>query len=544
MTTDFSQTRVRLRILEAALPSLAEAKGLTPGLLKEATLRAGCTAEQARIFFKRDEELVLALYLRLAGELEARSSDLPAGPLSTRFAAAMEVKVGLMEPYRAALAALTASLMDPRHELGALSEPTALVRQRVMGVFAAVLHGATDRPPALTPARAEAAVRTLYAAHLGLLLLWTQDRSPGTQATRAALALACDLLALLGPALSVPELELPLARVDGILQPLLEPEPGLDQGGTAEAVLRTLFRHRRLHQPSPCAESPCPECLALHLPRVRRSVALGEPIHLLLPAFPAKSPSLRKVLGSLPDLAEEVGLRYLQDVCDRLAQIYPPGARVTICSDGRVFSDLVHVSDIGVTSYGREIRRLIEQHDLRSLDTFALEDLYEAGSFEEMRDQLCTHYAEPVASIERRSAAYPHHRALFNGIHRFLFEEHPSTDPPMSRTRLREHCKGRAYEVIRRSDAWGRLLAECFPTALRLSIHPQEPHSEKIGILLGEAADPWITPWHGVVVEHGGLFRLMKRYEAEALPGAVLISRDGRPSHFRIADRTGAAAEP
>ena len=35
---------------------------------------------------------------------------------------------------------------------------------------------------------------------------------------------------------------------------------------------------------------------------------------------------------------------------------YPPGARITICSDGRVFSDLVGVCDKDVTNYGIEIK--------------------------------------------------------------------------------------------------------------------------------------------------------------------------------------------
>src|SRR4029453_628170 len=102
-------------------------------------------------------------------------------------------------------------------------------------------------------------------------------------------------------------------------------------------------------------KNPCAQCLALHLPKVRRFVRAGEPVHLLLPAFPAKSPNPKKVLGRLPDKAEELALGFLQDVCNEISDIYPPGARITICSDGRVFSDLVGVSDQDVTDYGREI---------------------------------------------------------------------------------------------------------------------------------------------------------------------------------------------
>ena len=124
---------------------------------------------------------------------------------------------------------------------------------------------------------------------------------------------------------------------------------------------------------------------------------------------------------------------------------------------------------------------------------------------------------------------------LFNGIQRFLFEDRVAIETGKSRTQVRNECKARTYLVIQRSDAWGRLLSDCFPAALRLSIHPQVPHSEKIGILLGEAEDTWLTPWHGVAVRNEGNFRLMRRHEAEAL-GARVVEHAGRPSYYQIGE--------
>jgi pyoverdine/dityrosine biosynthesis protein Dit1 len=69
--------------------------------------------------------------------------------------------------------------------------------------------------------------------------------------------------------------------------------------------------------------------------------------------------------------------------------------------------------------------------------------------------------------------------------------------------------------------------------SLRLSIHPQGPHSEKIGILLGGANDNWLTPWHGVAVKQDDSFRFMRRHEAEEL-GGRMVERDGRPSYFQL----------
>jgi pyoverdine/dityrosine biosynthesis protein Dit1 len=125
------------------------------------------------------------------------------------------------------------------------------------------------------------------------------------------------------------------------------------------------------------------------------------------------------------------------------------------------------------------------------------------------------------------------HRALFNGVHRFLFEDRLRIEPGKSRNRLRKECRERALRVIQRSEAWGRLVRERFPTALRLSIHPQPPHAEKIGILLGDAADAWLTPWHGVALKDGAGFRLVRRHEAEAL-GARVVLRGARASHYEL----------
>jgi pyoverdine/dityrosine biosynthesis protein Dit1/AcrR family transcriptional regulator len=527
---DGAGRRTRQRLLEAAAARLAR-QGLVPNLLGEVAAAAGCPPDRARVFFRRDEELVLALYTRFAAELESRVLELPAGTVAERFHAVMRAKFALVAPYRPALAALTATLLDPRHELGALHPQTEIVRTRVQGIFAAAVEGATDRPEA-----AATLTRLLYGAHLGLMLLWCQDRTPDTAAATAALDFARDTLAFAVPFLAVAEAGPALTRFDGIFRALLEPEEDAGIGERAAELLRRLFRHRRLSPDAgTCAATPCPACLALHLPKVKYFLRAGQPVRFVLPAFPAKSPSRRKTLGPLPDQAEELALLYLEKVCEELLALHPPGVRVTICSDGHVFSDLVGVGDDDVTRYGEEVAALIRRLGCGSLDTFSMADVYEGLDYAGMRRHLVAEYAQPLERVEERVHAFDHARALFNGIHRFVFEEQADLQPGRSRTKVRQECKGLAYQVIQRSDAWGRLLADCFPTALRLSIHPQHPHAEKIGILLGDADDAWLTPWHGVAVRHPAGWKLVKREEAEAL-GARLVERDGRPSHFQLGE--------
>src|SRR4051812_217553 len=102
-----------------------------------------------------------------------------------------------------------------------------------------------------------------------------------------------------------------------------------------------------------------------------------------------------------------------------------------------------------------------------------------------------------------------------------------------SRNEVRNQSKRIAYRVIQRSDAWSRLIAQRFPGALRLSIHPQPRVTDKIGIYLVPTSNPWGTPWHTVVLEDRDGYRLVKRAAAEG-QDAGLVDRNGRPSHFAM----------
>lgn len=524
-----SDHRTRQRLLEAAVDSLASA-GWRGSLLEGVAAAAHCPLDRARVFFGRDEELVLALYARLAADLEARVLELPEGTVAERFHAAMTAKFAIAEPYRGALAAVAAMLLDPRNELGALNPQTEIIRNRVRGVFATVVGGADDAPPA----PADRLVRGLYGVHLGLMLLWCQDRSPETASARSALDLARDLLEFAVRLLTAGGATALTGRIDGLFQSLLdEPddEPAKEQ---ARLLLRVLFRHRRLLPDTrSCVEQPCEQCLALHLPRVAYFVRAGQPLHFLLPAFPAKSPSRQKTLGPLPDQAEACALVYLDAVCDELHALHPPGVRVTICSDGHVFGDLVGVRDDEVTAYGLELESMIHSLECRWLDTFSMANLYESLDYAAMRRHLIQQYAIPLEQVAERAHKFPQVRSLVSGIHRFLFEERVDAQPDRSRTQVRNECRGLAYQVVQRSDAWGRLLADCFPTALRLSIHPQHPHAEKVGILLGTADDAWLTPWHSAALRTATGWKFIKADKARGL-GARLVERDGRPYHFEL----------
>lgn len=68
-------------------------------------------------------------------------------------------------------------------------------------------------------------------------------------------------------------------------------------------------------------------------------VKAGKPVPMCLPAFPFKSPnSTSKTLGKLPDKGEEIALAHLNGLCSAIGDVYTPGARLTIISDGLVYN--------------------------------------------------------------------------------------------------------------------------------------------------------------------------------------------------------------
>lgn len=89
------------------------------------------------------------------------------------------------------------------------------------------------------------------------------------------------------------------------------------------------------------------ERLAIGKPKflsvIENFVQSGRPVSISLPAFPFKSANkVYKVLGILPDKAEELALKRLNTMCIRIQAIYAPGAQLTIISDGLVYNGLCH----------------------------------------------------------------------------------------------------------------------------------------------------------------------------------------------------------
>lgn len=273
-----------------------------------------------------------------------------------------------------------------------------------------------------------------------------------------------------------------------------------------------------------------PEAYPAQLRQLAAPVAAGAPLVFTLPGFPCKSPHPAKVLGHLPDEGERLALRFLDTLCGRIEAVHPPGARVVICSDGHVFSDLIHVPDRDIDAYADALRALIHDEGLTRLDVFDLRQVYgQRLSHDAKRARVHDRYAPALEDLRSLTRSDEPTRRLYQGITRFLAED--SVSFTGTRSAWQRDCRRRAYGVMQRSRAWGELIGEYHPGAFRLSIHPQPRGSAKFGIRLLDAPDVWLTPWHSCVLEHrDGRRELMHRADAERI--GRLVFRQGRPSHF------------
>ncbi|MFK8908211.1 L-tyrosine/L-tryptophan isonitrile synthase family protein [Streptomyces sp. YS-3] len=311
--------------------------------------------------------------------------------------------------------------------------------------------------------------------------------------------------------------------------------PGTTSPGTTAAVsasiLNLLLPHHRTTDPhsGPLDASAFPG----QLRRIAAFVRAGAPVVLTLPGFPCKSPNPAKVLGHLPDQGERLSLRFLDSLCRDIGRIHPPGARIVICSDGHVFGDLVRVPDHHIDAYADELRTLIAASRLDRLSVFDLRDALRDSlgdlPYEARRAHVHDHYAPSLDALRAEVRTDARTLALYRGVTRFLVED--SAGFPGTRSALQRECRLRAYGVIQRSRAWGALIAEHHPGAVRLSIHPQPAGAAKFGIRLLDAPDAWTTPWHSSALRRAdGTWTLLPRAAAARLGREV--HRDGRPSHF------------
>ena len=179
----------RRRVYEAAIALIGE-RGYQAATLRDVATRVGVSPALLYRYFPNKRSVVLALYDQLSEAFAQQATTMPRGKWRERFVFALELSLRVLGPHRLPLRALAPVMVGDADE-GVFAQNTAFSRQRVQGIFREAVVGATDAPKRPL---ADSLAHLLYLAHLGIILWWLLDRSPGQRATKALVALIRQLL--------------------------------------------------------------------------------------------------------------------------------------------------------------------------------------------------------------------------------------------------------------------------------------------------------------------------------------------------------------
>jgi AcrR family transcriptional regulator len=203
----------RRQILDTALGLFRE-RGFEDTTIREIAGAAGLSLGAAYYYFKSKEAIVAAYYeyvqqehLRRCREAFARG-----GGLRERLRAALHTKIDIVQEDRGLLRALFRYGGDPGHPLSWFGDASRDQRQMSVAVFAEALEG--ERLPADVR---DAAPTLLWTLHMGILLYFLYDASPGARRTRRLIDAAVDFVVDVRRLATSPLLRPLRRRVMGIL---------------------------------------------------------------------------------------------------------------------------------------------------------------------------------------------------------------------------------------------------------------------------------------------------------------------------------------
>ncbi|KAJ5400494.1 hypothetical protein N7465_010983 [Penicillium sp. CMV-2018d] len=284
--------------------------------------------------------------------------------------------------------------------------------------------------------------------------------------------------------------------------------------------------------------------------KLKVNITANQPITMVLPAFPWKSPNQDKVLGYGADLGEEMGLAKLNHLCEEISKVYPYGARLILICDGPVYNDLVGVPDDEYYDYGIELRKIAQKKHFSCIQFTRLMNLLGLGDGEKIpkADYLCLvstcreklmspTYFDPTFDIDHELRTNPDtkttYQSYFSRISEDLkwakgFDPLVAADPTLYATEVSKMAK----TMINRLIAYEAVINATLGKYIRLSIHPSLGRN-KISIPLLRQGDMFgDMPWHAsVVVLSNGEIKTGRSREFRELYEVVM--KHGRPHYFR-----------
>ncbi|UKZ91540.1 uncharacterized protein TrAFT101_006517 [Trichoderma asperellum] len=315
---------------------------------------------------------------------------------------------------------------------------------------------------------------------------------------------------------------------------------------TASKILQVINRYGLKRSADTTAKSD--EGALKYLALIYSHVKAGNVVPMCLPGFPFKSPNSRdKVLGKLPDRAEELSLAHLNGLCLSIKDIYPPGAQLTIISDGLVYNDLLGVSDIDVWRYGQTLRAIATAKGHKHISFSRLQDLV-AIALPEQLDEM-SYVAN--ASNFRRALLNTFGRADWNWETASQKEDVSLTykgyikalgidlqnvydiKDDASKAKFRQGIEYTAQQMLARGDAFANAIGQKYSEFVRLSIHASTG-AAKLSINLLPTESSYTTPWHcAVAYKLDGTTTTGRRIDFDNDDQYELVYENDRPSYYR-----------
>ena len=280
-------------------------------------------------------------------------------------------------------------------------------------------------------------------------------------------------------------------------------------------------------------------------------------LQFVLPAFPFKSQNRNKCLDSIPDLGEELALTVIHKFCEEVDNIYEFGLIFNIVSDGRVFADICKIDDDKVDEYDNGIRKNFP-HLTKYIRFYDLNEFLETGNKHfEARDKLLKLFGNTVNSIEEKIKLDPDYTKMYLGFLQFNIDDiffikdgdkyifSTEEASKLSITQCKKKAKENSKAILRRNDAYSKMIEKLFPFYIRLSIHAHNNSGPKFAIrmlpldkiseeLVSDSTMHIPTPWHNVVVQDlDGKYFLKKKWIIEKMD-AELIYKNGQPYFYKL----------
>lgn len=231
MTAKGEQTRAL--ILETALELFRE-RGYEETTMRAVAERAGVALGSAYYYFRGKEQLIQAFYSRTHQEHLAQVEEVLAAEktLRGRLYGVMAAKLRTIEPYHRFSGILFRTAADPESPLNPFSVESLPARREATELFARVVQGAEDRK--LPKDLAEELSELLWTYHMGVVLFWIHDRSPGRARTWRLMERTVDLVARLVSLSTLPLMGPIRKSVLALLADLRQPLPDQnDESGPA-----------------------------------------------------------------------------------------------------------------------------------------------------------------------------------------------------------------------------------------------------------------------------------------------------------------------